>query len=64
MDKTIPKITPNGKQKPDKWYGEKLRAKRNKLAKIKRLYQRKPSDRNYQNYLSEVAEYKKTMSVH
>ena len=59
MEKTVPKMTPSGKQKPDKWYGEKLRVKRNKLAKLKRLYQRKPSDRNYQNYICEIADYKK-----
>ena len=56
MEKTIPKITPSGKQKCDKWYDEKLRNMRNRLSKLKRRYKRKPSDRNYTEYLDTVSE--------
>ena len=59
MEKTIPKITPSGKEHGDKWYGEKLHNMRNKVSKLKRKYQRKPSDRNYREYLDKVNDYKK-----
>ena len=38
MEKTIPKITPSGKQKCDKWFDEKLHNTRNKVNHLKRKY--------------------------
>ena len=59
MEKTIPKITPSGKQKCDKWFDEKLHNTRNKVNHLKRKYRRKPSERNHQEYLDKATEYKK-----
>ena len=51
MEKTIPKFTPSGKNAPEKWFNEKLGNMRNRLSKAKRQYKRKPSERNFQNYI-------------
>ena len=59
LDKSVPKITPNGKQKHDAWFTERLHNMRNKVSKLKRQYKRKNSDRNLQNYLEKANEYKK-----
>ena len=59
MDKTIPKIIPSGKQKPDKWFSEKLHNMRNNVTKLKRKYKRKPTNRNLMNYTEKATEYKK-----
>ena len=59
MVKTIPKIKPNGKQNHDKWFTEKLHNARKSLTKLKRKYKRKSSERNLNDFLQKVTEYKR-----
>ena len=58
MEKTIPLITPSGKQKPETWFNNRLYNMRNKVTNLRRQYNRKKSERNLQMYIDKTTEYK------
>ena len=58
-DEAIPCFTPTGDNcKTNKWFNERCRNMRNSVAKLRRKYQRKNSERNWLAFTEKAKEYK------